>query len=277
MANNDAWNAYIDNFNTEPKGASQLQAYVKKNPLITNLSFKDANAMYKANKGKGKVGAAPLESKEAEPSGAVNPLFAQLNQGGNVTKGLKKVTRDMTNKDKTISGKINYSNKSKTAAPSKKKAAAPKKVKPAAIRKQGFRIWVENYVEGVEEIKEAGIKNEVYIVNCKNTGFRLATKCKAVIVDSCTKIQVEIDSVLTSVDMINTNGSTLYLKSNVPTLNIDKCAGPRIVLFQDLLDKNPQIITSMTSDMNISTPGKEVDDDWKDVPVPYQFITTVDP
>merc|ERR1719461_241563 len=97
-----------------------------------------------ANKGKGKVGgdaaaapAAPAESDEKEAA-PVNPLFAALNKGGAITANLKKVTRDMTNKDKKISGKIADSGPKKTAAPKKK--AAPKNVKPPAIRKQGFRI-----------------------------------------------------------------------------------------------------------------------------------------
>eukprot|EP01083_Nonionella_stella_P099313 279247_1 len=117
----------------------------------------------------------------ASQGGGGNPLFASLNKGGDITKGLKKVTRDMTNKDKKISGKVDTSSKSKKAASSKPKAASAKKVKPAAIRKQGFRIWVENYTEGAEEIKDAGIKNEVYIVNCKNFGCMVPSKCKTVI------------------------------------------------------------------------------------------------
>eukprot|EP01084_Bolivina_argentea_P022838 42479_1 len=279
--NNKVWNSYLDKFNSEPKDASQLQEYSKKQDDLPTLNFKDANTVYKTNKGKGKSasgassGGGNDDEKKAD-SGAANPLFAALNKGGNITKGLKKVTRDMTNKDKKVSGKITETSKKK-ASTSKPKKAAPKKVKPAAIRKQGFRIWVENYTEGVEEVKEATIKNDIYIVNCKNTGFRIPTKCKTVIIDSCEKVQVEIEEVLTSVDMVNTKSSTLYLKKSVPTLNIDKCGGPRIVLFQELLDKKPQIVTSMTSDMNISIPGKTADDDFKDVPIPYQFITTVDP
>eukprot|EP01083_Nonionella_stella_P015065 42170_1 len=261
------WDAYLKEYNTEPKGATQLQAYAKKTDGLDNITFKDAKAIYEANAGNG--GAS--ESKESES----NPLFASLQKGGDITKGLKKVTRDMTNKDKKISGKIEEKAKPKTAAAKKK--AAPKKVKPPAIRKQGFRIWVENYVEGIEEIKDAGIKNEVYICNCKNSGFKIDTKVKAVIVDSCEKVQVEISDVLTSVDMINTKRSTLYIKKVAPTINVDKCAGPRLVLFQEFLDTKPQIITSMTSDMNVSVPGKTADDDMKDIPVPYQFITTVDP
>jgi len=217
------------------------------------------------------------DTDDDSASAAVNPLFAALNKGGDITKGLKKVTRDMTNKDKKISGKIEEKKESAPAAKKVAKKAAAKKVKPPSIRKQGFRVWVENYVEGVEEISGVGLKNEVYLCNCKNAGFKISEKVKCVTIDSCSKVQIEIGDVLTSVDMINSKGCTLYLQKTIPTLNIDKCEAPRVVLFQECLNAMPQIITSMTSDMNISLPGQTADDDFKDVPIPYQFTTTVDP
>ena len=97
--------------------------------------------------------------------------------------------------------------------------------------------------------------------NCKNTGFKISDKVKTVIVDSCPKVQVQIAEVLTSVDMINSKGSTLYIEKKAPTVNIDKCANPKLVLFQEALNAKPQIITAMTSDMNISTPSKTEEDD----------------
>jgi len=271
------WNAYIDKYQSEPADASKLAAYSKSQDSLPTLNFKTANECFKANKGKGKIESAadaPEESKETDAA-PVNPLFAALNKGGAITANLKKVTRDMTNKDKKISGKIADSGPKKAAAPKKK--AAPKKVKPAAIRKQGFRIWVENFVGGMEEISDATLKNEVYIVNCSNCAFKISTKVKQVTIDSCKKMQCEISEVLTGVDMVNTKGSTLYITKQAPTLNIDKCEGPRIVLYQEMLDKEPVIVTSMTSDMNISVPGLTEEDDFKDVPIPYQFTTTVDP
>ncbi len=51
---------------------------------------------------------------------------------------------------------------------------------------------------------------------------------------------------------------------------IDRCV-------QEVLANQPQIVTTMTSDMNISVPGATENDDWKEVPIPYQYITTVDP
>jgi len=288
MANNEVWNAYLDKYaNVEPKDGAQLAAFSKTVDTLPNLNFKSANETFKACAGKGKMGgsAAPLkinkrpkdDTPKAADSAPVNPLFAALNKGGDITKGLKKVTRDMTNKDKKISGKIE---EKKENAPAKAKVAAAKKVKKVkapSIRKQGFRVWVENYVEGVAEIADVNIKNEIYLCNCSNAGFKISQKVKCVTVDSCSKVQIEIGDVLTSVDMINSKGCTLYLQKTVKTLNIDKCEAPRVVIFQECLDLQPQIITSMTSDMNISLPGKTADDDFKDVPVPYQFTTTIDP
>merc|ERR1712087_1076860 len=183
MANNDVWNAYLDKYNNvEPKDASQLQAFSKTVDSLPNLNFKSANETYKANKGKGKVGAgaasdvsaATASESKSDDAAPVNPLFAALNKGGAITAGLKKVTRDMTNKDKKISGKIEEKEApKKKAAPAKKSAAAAKKVKPPSIRKQGFRVWVENFTSGVEEIGDVGLKNEVYLCNCSNAGFKI--------------------------------------------------------------------------------------------------------
>ena len=140
-----------------------------------------------------------------------------------------------------------------------------------------MRLWIENYVEGTEELKDCDQKTEIYFYNCKNCGFAIPEKVKAVIADNCTKLQAEISEVVSSVEMINSRGCTFYLKKTIPTVNIDKCSNPKLVLFKELIQKKPEIVTSMTSDMNIQFPGKNENDDWKEVPIPYQYKTTVDP
>ena len=103
MSNAEVWNAYLAKYSTEPKDASQLQAFAKAQDKLPNLSFKEANECYKANKGKGAAsGGSEQKQPESSGGGGGNPLFAALNKGGDITKGLKKVTRDMTNKDKTM-------------------------------------------------------------------------------------------------------------------------------------------------------------------------------
>jgi adenylyl cyclase-associated protein len=66
--------------------------------------------------------AAPAASSSAAPpAGLTNALFAELSKGEAVTAGLKKVTRDMTNKDKKVESFV-----SADAAKPKAAAAATK-------------------------------------------------------------------------------------------------------------------------------------------------------
>eukprot|EP00485_Elphidium_margaritaceum_P011550 CAMPEP_0202686182 /NCGR_PEP_ID=MMETSP1385-20130828/1986_1 /ASSEMBLY_ACC=CAM_ASM_000861 /TAXON_ID=933848 /ORGANISM="Elphidium margaritaceum" /LENGTH=69 /DNA_ID=CAMNT_0049340709 /DNA_START=58 /DNA_END=264 /DNA_ORIENTATION=+ len=66
MASTEVWKAYLEFFNNEPKDASQLQAFSKKQADLPDLNFKQAKDCLEANKGKG-AGAA--ESKQPEASG----------------------------------------------------------------------------------------------------------------------------------------------------------------------------------------------------------------
>ena len=174
-----------------------------------------------------------------------------------------------------------------------KKVAKPKK---DPIKKfKGPRLWCEFYYEGIIELKEAELKNEVFITQCQNTGFKVPKKVKSVtlgmiilarymgiyyyikiqyIIDACKKVQIEITEVVSTVEMINCSGCTVYVKENAPSINIDKCSNPKLVLMKNALANDPSIITSMTSDMNLTIPDG---DDYKDVPIPYQFQVNIDP
>eukprot|EP01084_Bolivina_argentea_P108748 194368_1 len=280
MTDNTAWNAYFDKFGKEPGGASQLQKYSQTEKSLTNLTFKQARTVFDANKGKGKIGGGgdggAAASKSGGDDGGGGDLFSALNKGTGITSGLKKVTKEMKTKNQpNRSGKV-------SAAPSKtsskpKKSSSAKKVSPPSMKKKGPRLWVENYIEGTQELKECDVRTEVYFLNCKNSGFAIPNKVKAVIMDNCNRLQCEVSEVVSAVEQINCKSCTYYLKKNIPTISIDKCSNPKLVLFQEVIDKKPEIITSMTSDMNISFPRKNADDDWKEVPIPYQFKTSIDP
>merc|ERR1711916_362310 len=81
--------------------------------------------------------APPTSSVAARQGAAQAGLFAELNQGGSVTSGLKKVTRDMTNKDKKVASKVPAVKK---AAPKKKKVQKG----PEVFARQGNKWVVEN-------------------------------------------------------------------------------------------------------------------------------------
>jgi len=144
--------------------------------------------------------------------------------------------------------------------------------KEKSIKKQGLRIMVENYSEGVEELKEGDHKTEVNFYKCSNTGFVVPNKVKNVVIDSCNRIQVEISEVISTVELVNCQNVTLYVKKTAPSITIDKSSQPRVYIFDEALQKDPDIITSMVTDMNISV---QSGDDWNDIAVPYQFLTKI--
>ncbi len=78
--------------------------------------------------------AAPAAAATAGAPAKPPQLFAELNKGGAITSGLKKVARSETNKDKKISGKVE--DKATTAV-------ASKPVKPARCELVGNKWTVE--------------------------------------------------------------------------------------------------------------------------------------
>eukprot|EP01084_Bolivina_argentea_P061881 113120_1 len=211
-----------------------------------------------------------------QPNISVEDIYNYLKQKRSIVQELS-FDKEMSLYQKYLTeGKIDTINIRKCKTKKwKQKFKDVKKINKSVIRKEGFRICVENYVNVVKEIEFVGVKNEIYIVNCKHTVFKIDSKVKAVIIDSCQTIQVEISSVLMSIAMVNSKGCILCLKNNVPIINIDKCDGVRIIMFQELLNKQPQIITSLTSNVKLSVP--DGDSNWKDVSIPCQFITKIDP
>jgi len=284
----DAWQKYVAKFNAEPQSAEQLLKFSKSQDSgISPLTFQEAKKIYDSNKGKKSTYATNTntnanvnnnnnnnknKTNDKNDDSGGGGLFDELNQGTNITSGLKKVTADMKTKnraDKT--GMV-------PAGPSDKKPdqkVQPKnndQKKEKSIKKQGPRIMVENYSEGVEELKEADHKSDVNFYKCSNTGFLIPNKVKAVVIDSCNRIQVDISEVISTVELVNCQNVTIYVRKTAPSITIDKSSQPRVFLFDEALEKDPDIITSMVTDMNISV---QSGDDWNDIAVPYQFITKI--
>eukprot|EP01083_Nonionella_stella_P296063 1005887_1 len=64
----EAWNAYHNKFGYEPTDAQQLHKFTKSSAgkHVTTLSFKDAQTVYKLNKGKGKINTSPSKNTNSK-------------------------------------------------------------------------------------------------------------------------------------------------------------------------------------------------------------------
>merc|ERR1719273_1737771 len=204
-------------------------------------------------------------------------LFAELNKGLNATSGLKKVKKSQKNK-------YNRANIKGTVSGGPKKAKAKKKMPDPKKYKQGPFTWFyQYYQDGLTDITENDkltIKNGLYICNSLNCQFRIAPKIKSVVVDSCQRVQLEINDVVSSIELVNCKNVTIWCMGKVPCVNIDKSESPKIV-FADASwnpedGKRPQIVYSNVTAGNIEIPGENPDADRKEFPLVEQFQFSYD-
>merc|ERR1719334_1265435 len=232
------------------------------------------------------AGAADTEQKEeAKPAKKASPkkkkggggmagVFGELNKGLAVTKGMKKVTKDMKTKNrKDRVGKVTV-----------KKVAAKKKRKKFGdpqTKFMGGRWMVENYEAeaGLILLDKANLKSNVFISMCEEMTVQVPGKVKAVTIDSCVKGRVFVQDVVSTVEVVNCKSVMVVVQKDgkVPSFAIDKSESPQIILSRSAYEANPDIYSSNVTAMNVEVPGATDDDDNKEYPVPEQFLTKIDP
>ncbi|KAG5333819.1 CAP1 protein, partial [Acromyrmex heyeri] len=132
-------------------------------------------------------------------------LFAQINQGEDITKSLKKVTSDMqTHKNPALrSGPAPF--KAPVNAISMKtvlSANAPID-KPPVFTKDGKK-WLVEYHKGENlVIDNVEMNNVVYMFRCQDSTLTVKGKVNSVVMDSCRKSSVVFDSLVSSIEFVN--------------------------------------------------------------------------
>nr|CAG4646377.1 EOG090X08PR [Macrothrix elegans] len=204
-------------------------------------------------------------------------LFAELNRGEDVTKGLKKVTADMqTHKNPNLrTGPTPFSKPNVAPKPghggSPGLAVAKPADKPPRKELEGKK-WMIEYQKNQPSILigETEMNQTVYIYKCEGSTIQVKGKLNSIIVDSCKKTSVVLDSVVSSVEFVNCQSVQMQVLVKVPTISIDKTDGCQIYLNQGSLDVS--IVSAKSSEMNVLVP--KADGDYVEYPIPEQFKTT---
>uniref|UniRef100_A0A8C9V2A8 Adenylyl cyclase-associated protein n=1 Tax=Scleropages formosus TaxID=113540 RepID=A0A8C9V2A8_SCLFO len=216
------------------------------------------------------------ESPKAEDSAALHSaLFAQLNQGEAITKGLKHVSDSQkTHKNPGLRSQhaVPASSPSKSQSPSALATRAPVQSHPPLLQLEGKKWRVEHQNQAHDlVISETELRQVVYIFNCSNSTLQIKGKVNSIIVDNCKKLGLVFDNVVGIVEVINSRDIQLQVMGRVPTISINKTEGCHVYLSQEALDC--EIISAKSSEMNILVPHG---DDYKEFPVPEQFKTVWD-
>lgn len=193
--------------------------------------------------------------------------------GGSVS--LKKVTEEMKTKNQksamseTAVSDVNCST-SKISLTEKSANLTP------VCEIQRSNWVVENYVnhQGVLKLAECGMKQVVYISKCMNTTIHVDSKVKSVTLDGCKRVNLIVHSVISSVELVNCERVKVVSIHELPSVSIDKCSGVSVTLSPQSL--NCTFTTSKSSEMNVSVPiGNPDDGDYKEIPIPEQFVHSV--
>lgn len=200
-------------------------------------------------------------------------LFAQINQGADITKGLKKVTADMqTHKNTTLrQGPAPFKPSAKPSTYGN--ISAPVTVdKPPSFTRDGKK-WLIEYQNNNHSlvVDQVEMNNVVYLFRCNNSTVTVKGKLNSITLDSCKRTSVVFDSLVSAVEFINCQSVQMQVLGKVPTISIDKTDGCQVYLSKDSLEV--EIISSKSSEMNILVP--KGNGDYDEYPVPEQFKTTV--
>lgn len=215
-------------------------------------------------------------------TGGMNAVFAQLNQGADVTSGLKKVDKsELTHKNPEL-------RKQPPVAPKKPKNLAghstsshvvptttPKKT-PKKELVDGSKWIIQNFTQADAQspiVIETENSQSVFIGNCSDVTIQLKGKANAVTISETKKVGVVIDSLISGVEVIKSYKYGLQVVGLVPMISIDQSDEGSIYLSTESIDNDCQIYTSKTTALNVNVP--EVNNDFKELAVPEQIVSTV--
>lgn len=212
------------------------------------------------------------DSKPQADSAATqhSALFAQLNQGMDITKGLKHVSDDQkTHKNPSLRSQQPTSTKGKNPGSLSSPTAAFQKRLPL-LELEGKKWRVENFEQKHDlVIDETELKQVVYVFSCNNSTLQIKGKINSIIIDNCKKLGVVFENVVGIVEIINCRAIQLQVLETVPTISINKTEGCQVYLSKGSLGCD--IVSAKSSEMNIMIP--EGEDDYREFPVPEQFKT----
>lgn len=218
------------------------------------------------------------KSADSASSGGMKAVFADLNQGENVTSSLKKVDKlQVTHKNPELRQRTPASAPKKPLPPKKpSNLSGGSKKKPAKKELVDGSKWIiENYSEQeVSEpiVIEADMTQLVFIGNCLGITVQIKGKANAVSISETKNTGVAVDSLISGLDVIKSSKFGVQVTGLVPMISIDLCDEGSVYLSQESIDADAQVYTSSTTTMNIYVPK---DGDFVELAVPEQFKHSV--
>jgi adenylyl cyclase-associated protein len=148
-----------------------------------------------------------------------------------------------------------------------------------SIEKGRWRI--ENQTAGSTHINQATGKIEVpedqievrhtaYVYKSNGVTIEVPAKINIMTIDNCKNCNVIINDSVAGVEVVNCQRVKVQVNGQAPSVAIDKTDG--ITVYLSWASRSAQIVTSKSSEMNVSFPPSENADEWIEAPIPEQFV-----
>lgn len=221
------------------------------------------------------------EKKDAPKpaAGGLDAVFSELNKGEAVTAGLRKVDRsEMTHKNPSLraSSTVSDASRGKSPAPGKKpKPESMRAKKPPVKSFEGNKWTIENYEKEANPIEiEASLSHSILISRCNNTTIVVKGKANAVTIDNTNRLNLIVDTLVSSVDVVKSQNFALQVLGTIPTVMIDSVDGAQVYFSKE--STATKIIHSKSAGINLNVISGP-DDDYVEVPLPGQISSYYDP
>jgi adenylyl cyclase-associated protein len=140
------------------------------------------------------------------------------------------------------------------------------------IENQTKESVLNNSENGVLVVDVTDPKQQVYIFNCDEMTVQIkGAKLKSVIIDTCSKVNVLFDTLISGCEIVNSKKVAIQVDGVCPVFSIDKTIGVTLWMSEATAAVSSCVV-SMSSEMNVSIPDG---DDRKEMPIPEQFVHRV--
>ena len=204
-------------------------------------------------------------------------VFDQLNRGESVTSGLRKVDKnEMTHKNPALRAQApvpNDPNSGRISPAPGRKPESLRAKKPPVKELEGNKWSIENFDnESSPIVIDAEKHHSILISRCKASTIRVNGKANAISIDNCSRLDLLIDSLVSSVSVVSSQNFRLQVLGSLPSVELDKVDGATVYLSAESL--GTEVYTSKCTSTNITLPPAG-DKDSVECPVPEQFRSWV--
>lgn len=148
----------------------------------------------------------PVVVAQNAPAASMDKVFEQI-RSGNVTSGLKHVTKDMKTKNQPNRSSVVPANieKKSTTTTTTTKAAASEKTGPAKCELVDDKKWVVQYQNGNKEIviDKTELRHTVYIYKCVDSVIQIKGKVNSICLDGCKKTGLVFENAVAVIEVVN--------------------------------------------------------------------------